>query len=113
MSFGDYRIYSSAELKRTFGLTVPTNATLFADFQVGKEPYSDLQTAIDKMTSRISLSKSDNEATRRNLLGVAEFRDEWSVRKILHSPLNPPILGDFKQPHPPELGVRGAKSFLR
>ena len=68
MSFGDYRKYSAAELKAIFNITLLKDANLFNNFQPTDQSYPDLQVAVKKMKSRISLSKSDNEATRGSLL---------------------------------------------
>lgn len=102
MSFGDYKTYSLAELKQIFKLTVLTNANLFSDFQAGGKPYTDLQIAIGKMKSRISLSKSDNEATRRSLLVSRILWEASDVYKLglFFEPqveLEPKITPDF--PH--------------
>ena len=39
--------------------------------------------------------------------GVAELRDDRRSAVFLESPLNPPMLGDFKCLVPPDLGARG------
>jgi len=68
MSFGDYRQYSAAALKAIFDITLVKDANLFSHFNSTDQSYPDLQIAVKKMKSRISLSKSDNEATRGSLL---------------------------------------------
>ena len=56
------------ELKTIFNINVSKNENLFEDFQASGEDYQHLQTIVKKMRSRLILSKSDNEATRGNLL---------------------------------------------
>jgi len=68
MSFGEYKKYSAAELKAIFNIQILKNENLFRTFQPTDRFYPDLQTAANRMNARINLSKSDNEATRGNLL---------------------------------------------
>lgn len=71
MSFSEYRKYSARELKQIFNLKIVKGENLFNTFKSIKtidRPYPVLQDTVKKMQSRIGLSKSDNEATRGNLL---------------------------------------------
>lgn len=68
MAFSEYRKYSITELKEIFKINVLKNENLFEDFQPSGKDYQRLQTTVKKMKSRLILSKSDNEATRGNLL---------------------------------------------
>ena len=68
MSFSEYRNYSLAELKSIFKVKIQKNENLFSTFKPSNKQYSTLQSAVKKMTSRLNLSKSDNEATRGSLL---------------------------------------------
>jgi len=49
-------------------LKIQKNENLFSTFKPSDKQYSTLQTTVKKMTSRLNLSKSDNEATRGSLL---------------------------------------------
>ena len=88
MSFGDYRKYSAAELKSIFNVKILKNEDLFSTFTPTGRSYPDLQIAVKKMKSRISLSKSDNEATRGSLL----------VSRILWEASDTYTLGIFFEP---------------
>ncbi|MGK7889318.1 MAG: hypothetical protein AB4042_08285 [Leptolyngbyaceae cyanobacterium] len=68
MSFGDYQNYSISQIETIFKIQVAIDQDLFPDFQPSGQSYDRLQTAVEKMESRISFSSTDNEATRSNLL---------------------------------------------
>ncbi|MBP0021194.1 MAG: hypothetical protein J7647_27030 [Cyanobacteria bacterium SBLK] len=68
MSFGDYRQYSTTQLKAIFQIQIAIDRDLFPDFQPTGQSYSRLQATVEKMESRINFSSADNEATRNSLL---------------------------------------------
>ncbi len=68
MAFSEYKKYSMAELKTIFNIQVLKNGKLFEGFKPSTRDYHSLQKTVEKMNSRINLSKSDNEATRGSLL---------------------------------------------
>ena len=68
MSFGDYKKYSTSQLKTIFKLEISIDQDLFPDFQGSDRTYDRLQVAVEKMESRINFSTADNEATRSSLL---------------------------------------------
>jgi hypothetical protein len=69
MSFSEYRNYSSTELESIFKLKIIADGDLFGDFKPSNKDYPELQSRVDLMESRISISKdASNEATRGSLL---------------------------------------------
>lgn len=88
MSFSDYRRYSASELRKIFRLKMNKNEDLFCDFSPSGNEYRELQADVTEISSRLKLSKSDNEATRGNLL---VSRILWTAGKIYH-------LGVFFEP---------------
>lgn len=68
MAFSDYRKYTASELRKIFQVEIRNNEDLFPHFTPGGNDYSDLQADVTKMSSRLRLSKFDNEATRGSLL---------------------------------------------
>ncbi len=68
MSFSDYRQYTAFDLRKIFQVEIKNDADLFQNFIPSGNDYSDLQTAVVKISSRLRLSKFDNEATRGSLL---------------------------------------------
>ncbi|MEM7535004.1 MAG: hypothetical protein AAF639_22705 [Chloroflexota bacterium] len=68
MAFSDYRKYTGAELKSIFRLDIRNNIDLFPGFTPSGQKYEELQTDVNEISSRLRLSKSDNEATRGSLL---------------------------------------------
>lgn len=68
MSFGDYKQYSTAQLKRIFKIQIQIDQDLFPAFQPTGQTYDRLQRIVEKMESRLTLSSADNEATRSSLL---------------------------------------------
>jgi hypothetical protein len=68
MSFGEYRDYKAFELEKIFKINIKNNDDLFRHFKPMGKDYSVLQADVKKMSSRLRLSKFDNEATRGNLL---------------------------------------------
>ncbi|MEN8216515.1 MAG: hypothetical protein ABFS56_14665 [Pseudomonadota bacterium] len=57
MAFSEYRKYSMAELKAIFNVKVLKNGNLFDGFKLSGRDYQTLQTTVEKMNSRINLSK--------------------------------------------------------
>ncbi|RKZ74062.1 MAG: hypothetical protein DRQ57_12365 [Gammaproteobacteria bacterium] len=68
MSFSEYRNYKASELEKIFKIRLKNNDDLFKDFKPSDKDYSTLQVDVKKMSSRLRLSKFDNEATRGSLL---------------------------------------------
>ncbi|MEM9217706.1 MAG: hypothetical protein AAGD25_25610 [Cyanobacteria bacterium P01_F01_bin.150] len=68
MSFGDYKKYSTAQIRTIFDLKIEIDQDLFPNFMESDRTYERLQAAVEKMESRINFSTADNEATRSNLL---------------------------------------------
>ncbi len=68
MAFSDYRKYTASELRKLFQIEIRNNVDLFPDFTPSGNKYLDLQTDSTKISSRLRLSKFDNEATRGSLL---------------------------------------------
>ncbi len=68
MSFSDYRKYTASELRKIFQVEIKNNEDLFTHFTPSGNEYAELQAAVTKMSSRLRLSKFDNEATRGSLL---------------------------------------------
>lgn len=68
MAFSDYRIYTASELRKIFQIEIRNNVDLFPDFTPSGNKYVDLQTDSINISSRLRLSKFDNEATRGSLL---------------------------------------------
>jgi len=68
MSFGEYKDYKAFELEKMFKINIKNNEDLFSHFKPSGKDYSSLQADVKKMSSRLRLSKFDNEATRGNLL---------------------------------------------
>jgi hypothetical protein len=95
MSFGDYKDYKAFELEKLFKIQIKNNEDLFSHFKPSSQDYTALQADVKKMSSRLRLSKFDNEATRGSLL---VSRILWESGKIYH-------LGVFFEPPvsiPPE-----------
>lgn len=68
MSFGDYRQYSTTQLKDLFKIQFSIDQDLFPTYQPSDRAYERLQATVEKMESRINFSAIDNEATRSSLL---------------------------------------------
>ncbi|MEN8216347.1 MAG: hypothetical protein ABFS56_08210 [Pseudomonadota bacterium] len=68
MSFGEYRDYKAFELEKLFKINIKNNEDLFSHFKPSGKDYTSLQADVKKMSSRLRLSKFDNEATRGSLL---------------------------------------------
>jgi len=68
MSFSEYKDYKASELEEIFQIHIKNNEVLFNHFKPSGENYSNLQVDVKKMSSRLRLSKFDNEATRGSLL---------------------------------------------
>jgi hypothetical protein len=68
MAFSDYRRYSAADLRKIFKVEMKNREDLFSDFCPSGNEYPELQADVTEMSSRLKLSKFDNEATRGNLL---------------------------------------------
>lgn len=68
MAFSDYRKYTASELRKMFRVKINNPANLFEGFIPSGREYSQLQTDVTDMATRLRLSKFDNEATRGNLL---------------------------------------------
>jgi len=100
MSFSEYKNYSAAELKNIFKVKILKNEHLFSTFKPKDKDYSILQTAVNKMLSRINLSKSDNEATRGSLL-VSHILWEASDVYNLGIFFEPPV--ELSQAETPDL----------
>jgi len=88
MSFGEYRDYKAFELEKLFKIDIKNDEDLFSHFKPSGKDYTFLQADVKKMSSRIRLSKFDNEATRGSLL---VSRILWESCKIYH-------LGVFFEP---------------
>jgi hypothetical protein len=88
MSFSEYRDYKVFELEKIFKINIKNNDDLFRHFKPMGKDYSVLQADVKKMSSRLRLSKFDNEATRGSLL---VSRILWESSKIYH-------LGIFFEP---------------
>lgn len=68
MAFSDYRKYTASELQKIFQVEIKPHEDLFQQFRPGEKQYDDVQSDMIKMSSRLRLSKFDNEATRGSLL---------------------------------------------
>jgi len=68
MSFGEYSDYKAFELEKIFKLDIKNDADLFSHFEPSGNEHTILQADVKKMSSRLRLSKFDNEATRGSLL---------------------------------------------
>ncbi len=68
MSFSEYKDYKASELEKIFKIHIKNNDDLFNHFKPSGKDYSILQVDVKKMSSRLRLSKFDNEATRGSLL---------------------------------------------
>lgn len=68
MAFSDYRKYTASELRKLFQIEIRNDEDLFTGFTSSGNNYVDLQADITKISSRLRLSKFDNEATRGSLL---------------------------------------------
>jgi len=69
MSFHDYRSYLSTELEAMFQVKISVDGNLFSHFTPSGKAYPELQSRVDAMESRISISAdAGNEATRSSLL---------------------------------------------
>ncbi len=88
MAFSDYRKYTAYELRKIFQIEIKNSEDLFKNFTPSGNDYSDLQADIIKISSRLRLSKFDNEATRGSLL-VARIL--WKAGEIYN-------LGVFFEP---------------
>ena len=100
MSFGEYRRYSTSQLKQIFNIQVAIDQNLFPTFQPSGQTYDRLQTAVEKMESRINFSSADNEATRGSLL-VSHILWEASDTYDLGIFFEPPV--DIQPETAPEL----------
>jgi len=88
MSFGEYKDYKVFELEKIFEIKIQNNENLFSNFKPSGNDYSYLQDDVKKMSSRLRLSKFDNEATRGSLL-VSHIL--WEAGKVYN-------LGVFFEP---------------
>jgi hypothetical protein len=68
MSFGEYKDYKVFELEQIFEINIQNNEKLFSNLKPSGKDYASLQQDVKKISSRLRLSKFDNEATRGNLL---------------------------------------------
>ncbi|MDM8528260.1 hypothetical protein QUF58_08600 [Anaerolineales bacterium HSG24] len=68
MAFSDYRKYTASELRKLFQIEIRNGENLFPNFTPSGNDYVDLQADVIKISSRLRLSKFDNEATRGSLL---------------------------------------------
>jgi len=103
MSFGDYRQYSTSQLKTIFKLQISIDEDLFPDFQPSGQSYSRLQVTANKMESRINFSTADNKATRSSLLVshiLWEASDTYNLGIFFEPPVDiqPEATPDL--PHP-------------
>lgn len=88
MSFGEYREYKAFELEQLFKIRIQNNANLFSHFKPNSQDYASLQADVSSISSRLRLSKFDNEATRGSLL---VSRILWESGKVYN-------LGVFFEP---------------
>jgi len=88
MSFGEYRDYKAFELEKLFKIDIKNNDDLFSHFKPTGKDYTFLQADVKQMSSRLRLSKFDNEATRGSLL---VSRILWESGKVYN-------LGVFFEP---------------
>ncbi len=88
MAFSDYQRYTASDLRKIFHVEMKKNEHLFPNFALSGNEYSELQVDVTEMSSRLRLSKSDNEATRGSLL---VSRILWASGKQYH-------LGVFFEP---------------
>jgi hypothetical protein len=79
MSFGEYRDYKAFELEKIFKIDIRNNEDLFSHFKPSGKDYVSLQADVREMSSRLRLSKCDNEATRGSLL---VSRILWESSKV-------------------------------
>ena len=68
MSFSEYGDYKAFELEKMFKLDIKNGEDLFSHFEPSGNEHTLLQADVKKMSSRLRLSKFDNEATRGSLL---------------------------------------------
>ncbi|MEM9541031.1 MAG: hypothetical protein AAGA60_16205 [Cyanobacteria bacterium P01_E01_bin.42] len=102
MSFGDYKQYSTTQLKAIFQIDIEIDRDLFADFQPTNCSYSRLQTTVEKMESRINFSSADNEATRNSLLVshiLWEACDTYNLGIFFEPPVEAKLGGNSDLPH--------------
>lgn len=88
MSFGEYKDYKAFELEKIFEIQIKNNEKLFSKFKPSGNDYPSLQDDVKKISSRLRLSKYDNEATRGSLL---VSRILWEAGKVYN-------LGVFFEP---------------
>ena len=88
MAFRDYRKYTASELQKIFHVELKPHEDLFPQFRPSEKHYDDVQSDMMKMSSRLRLSKFDNEATRGSLL---VSRVLWTAGERYH-------LGVFFEP---------------
>ena len=88
MAFSDYRKYTASELQKIFQIKIALQEELFPHFTPSETHYDDAQRDILKMSSRLRVSKFDNEATRGSLL---VSRVLWTAGEQYH-------LGVFFEP---------------
>ena len=68
MSFSEYKDYKVFELEHIFEINIQNNENLFSNLKPSGKDYASLQQDVKKISSRLRLSKFDNEATRGSLL---------------------------------------------
>lgn len=103
MSFSEYQYYKAAELEEIFKIRIQNNEKLFTHFKPSGNNYSGLQIDVKKMSSRLRLSKFDNEATRGNLLVSRILWESGSVYNLgvfFEPPVNLPFEETPDLPHP-------------
>ena len=103
MSFSDYKNYKASELEQLFKIHIKNNEALFKHFKPSGENYSTLQADVKKMSSRLRLSKFDNEATRGSLLVsriLWESAAVYNLGVFFEPPVNLPPEETVDLPHP-------------
>jgi hypothetical protein len=114
MSFSEYKDYKASELEQIFKINIKNNEALFNHFKPSGETYNTLQVDVKKMSSRLRLSKFDNEATRGSLL-VSRILWESAAVYNLGVFFEPPVNLPFEQtpdlPHPLNGKYDGALSL--
>jgi hypothetical protein len=103
MSFSDYKNYKASELEQLFKIQIKNNEALFNHFKPSGQNYSILQADVKKMSSRLRLSKFDNEATRGSLLVsriLWESAAVYNLGVFFEPPVNLPPEETKDLPHP-------------
>lgn len=114
MSFSEYKDYKASELEEIFKINIKNDAVLFDHFKPSGENYSILQIAVKKMSSRLRLSKFDNEATRGSLLVsriLWESATVYNLGVFFEPPVSLPPEETPDLPHPLNGKYDGALSL--